>query len=148
MCFKLSRIKTLTKLLTVYKVIVPSPLGGYFTPYTQVKLPSQLEGYKLKAEGALLLQNGNYIGKGIIHAYSTLTQAKNSMVCRFIPYPYAYEIWRCTIDKNELVYLSDTGDNIGARAITFNKRIIHTDENTLEKNDLMFFLSRDSAIHV
>lgn len=148
MCFKLSRIKTLTKLLTVYKVIVPSPLGGYFTPYTQVKLPSQLEGYKLKAKGPILLQDGNYIGKGIIHAYVRFSQAKYGRTSNSIPYPYAYEIWRCTIDKNELVYLSDTGDNIGARAITFNKRIIHTDENTLEKNDLMFFLSRDSAIHV
>lgn len=76
MCLKLARIKTLVKPLTVYKVIIPSSLGGYCTLYTQTELPSQLEGYKLKAEGALLLQNGNYIGKGIIHAYSTLTQAK------------------------------------------------------------------------
>lgn len=127
MCLKLARIKTLVKPLTVYKVIIPSSLGGYCTLYTQTELPSQLEGYKLKAEGALLLQNGNYIGKGIIHAYSTLTQAKNSMVCRFIPYPFTYEIWRCTIDRNELVYLSDTRGAVGAKEITFNQRIVRHD---------------------
>ena len=127
MCLKLARINTLVKPLTVYKEIIPSSLGGYCTLYTQTELPSQLEGYKLKAEGALLLQNGNYIGKGIIHAYSTLTQAKNSMVCRFIPYPFAYEIWRCTIDRNELVYLSDTRGAVGAKEITFNQRIVRHD---------------------
>ena len=123
MCLKSSRIKLLTKPLTVYKVILYVPFKGYCTPYTSVLLPFKLEGFKLEAKGPIILDEDS-IGEGIIHAYTKPDSARSMMdTCFQIPY-IMYEIWKCTINEGELAYIGKE-NTIGAKAITFNKRIYH-----------------------
>ena len=123
MCLELFRVKKLTKPLTVYKGIVYIPLAGYFTPYKSIPLPSKLEGYEFIAKEPIILSR-NFIGEGVIHAYTKLSSARVKLeICFRIPY-IRYEIWRCTINKGETVYIG-TGNTIGAKMITFNKRIGH-----------------------
>lgn len=99
------------------------PLAGYFTPYKSIPLPSKLEGYEFIAKEPIILSR-NFIGEGVIHAYTKLSSARVKLeICFRIPY-IRYEIWRCTINKGETVYIG-TGNTIGAKMITFNKRIGH-----------------------